>query len=445
MRQILTRRVATYTAALLGIGVYFAAAVSAAARKSGTFDEYVHVTAGYAYWKLNDYRLNPEAGNWPQRLEALPAVLSGASFPPVDQPAWAASDMWTLSDQMFFQYNDAESLLRPARMVVTVVASLLGLLVFLWARKLFGVAGAYVSLLLFVFDPAMLAHGGLATSDLVAAAFFTAATWALWTVLHRVTPGTILVGGVTLSGVFLSKLSAPAVAVTAIGMLAVRLWVGRPLEIRLGRSEHTIRSRGRQAAVLTAVALAHMVMVVAVIWASYGFRYSAMGSHSTPADQFIDPWSDVLEEQSVVSQVVSWGRSTRILPEAYLYAIASVSAYSRHRVAFMNGRVTTEGGWRSFFPYAALVKTTIPELLVLLIGLGTLAWDALSKRPGSGAAANGLYELVPIGLLIVVYGAFAVWSPLNIGHRHLLPIIPAAIVLAGASGRILQRRVEHAG
>ena len=49
-------------------------AVSAAAGKSMTFDELAHLTGGYSYWMLDDYRLHPENGNLPQRLGALPAI-----------------------------------------------------------------------------------------------------------------------------------------------------------------------------------------------------------------------------------------------------------------------------------------------------------------------------------------------------------------------------------
>ena len=35
-------------------------------------DEPTHLTAGYSYWLKNDYRLDPENGNWPARWAALP-------------------------------------------------------------------------------------------------------------------------------------------------------------------------------------------------------------------------------------------------------------------------------------------------------------------------------------------------------------------------------------
>ena len=108
---------------------YFVMAIHGTAHKSGTFDEFPHVTAGYSYWAFNDYRLQPENGNWPQRLVALPLVLSGAAFPSLDQSAWRKSDMWRLSDQFFFRGSDADGMLRSARMMAALVGALLGVLV----------------------------------------------------------------------------------------------------------------------------------------------------------------------------------------------------------------------------------------------------------------------------------------------------------------------------
>jgi hypothetical protein len=52
---------------------------------------------------------------------------------------------------------------------------------------------------------------------------------------------------------------------------------------------------------------------------------------------------------------------------------------------------------------------------------------------------KGLYDLTPVLALIGVYWAFALSTTLNIGHRHLLPVIPATIVLLGAAGEPITR------
>ena len=112
-------------AALLAL--YYVMAVSAASRKSMTFDEMAHLTGGYTYWAFNDYRLHPENGNWPQRLAALPAILGGASFPRLDQPAWASSNVYVIGDQFLYASgNDAGTILTHSREVMALVGVALG-------------------------------------------------------------------------------------------------------------------------------------------------------------------------------------------------------------------------------------------------------------------------------------------------------------------------------
>jgi hypothetical protein len=62
--------------------LHFAMAVGSKLHESTTSDEIVHLTGGYSYWKFDDYRLQPENGNLPQRWVALPGWIAGAEVPP---------------------------------------------------------------------------------------------------------------------------------------------------------------------------------------------------------------------------------------------------------------------------------------------------------------------------------------------------------------------------
>src|SRR4051812_17845110 len=131
--------------------LYFVMAITGVAHKSPTFDEPAHIVGGYTYWTQNDYRLQPDNGNWPQRLVALPLVLGNYRFPTLDQPAWTKSAVSTLADQFIFgSGNDAAALLRSSRMMVALVGALLALVVYFWSFQLFGREGAWVSLIVFV-------------------------------------------------------------------------------------------------------------------------------------------------------------------------------------------------------------------------------------------------------------------------------------------------------
>src|SRR4030095_6142341 len=118
------------------------------------------------------------------------AILGGASFPWLDQPAWTGSNVYVLGDKfLYFSGSDADTLVGRGRAVMALVAVALGALVYAWAGRLVSPAGAWVSLVLFVFSPTLLAHGPLVTSDVTAALFFTAATGALWAVVQQGKPG----------------------------------------------------------------------------------------------------------------------------------------------------------------------------------------------------------------------------------------------------------------
>ena len=192
---------------------------------------------------------------------------------------------------MYGSGNDADVLLLRARTMTALLGTALGLLVFLWARRLFGPLGGILSLTVYAFSPAALTHGFLATTDMASAVGFTAAVGALWMLLHRVSALSFLACWSAMSGLFLSKFSAPAIVPMGLLMLAVRLFSGVPLTVGRG-SGREIRGRARILAVFAGV-LPLLVMGVALsIWASYGFRYAMINPE---LDQFdtSPPWKDV--------------------------------------------------------------------------------------------------------------------------------------------------------
>jgi hypothetical protein len=403
-----------------------------------TFDEMAHLTAGYTYWTFNDYRLHPENGNLPQRLGALPAVLGGARFPQLDQPAWTSSNVYTIGDQFLYSSgNDADTLLRRSRAMMALLGVALGALIYAWTRRLVSPAGAWVSLLLFVFSPTFLAHGPLVTSDMAAALFFSAAVGAIWIALHRMTPATVLGAAVLLAGAFLSKLSAPVLIVAAVLMTIVRLIDGRPLAIGFRGRFVEYAGRSRQLAVLVGAAVVVGLVTWTLLWASFGFRYSAFAAARTGKDAFL---GQISEQPGATGSLLSTARRLRLLPEAYLYGSALTVQFASRRAAFLNGEFSTTGWWW-YFPYAFVVKTTIPAMIVGLLGLAALVRRWRTLEPGQTSterAKASLYVGTPLLALVGVYGIFALSSNLNIGHRHLLPIYPALIILAGGAGFWLQ-------
>jgi dolichyl-phosphate-mannose-protein mannosyltransferase len=97
---------------------------------------------------------------------------------------------------------------------------------------------------------------------------------------------------------------------------------------------------------------------------------------------------------------------------------------------YLLGRGSTNG-FLAYFPVTFAAKTPLP-LLALVVVAGSLA-IARAKR--------GADREIALLLPVVVYGAAAIASRFDIGHRHLLPIYPFLFVFAAklVEGNALER------
>ncbi len=428
-------------------------AASVSREHSTTADEIFHVTAGYSYWKLGDFRLQPENGNLPQRLAGLPLLWQDVHFPRLEQPAWRTADVAVIGHQFFYESgNDLPRMLAAARAMIALLGIACGALVFLWSRSLFGTTGALVSTGLFAFCPNLLAHAGLATSDMAATLGFLLAVWAGWRLLHRVTVGRVLALGAAAALLALSKFSAPLLVPMLALMAAARAWRGSALPVRLGGFVTRVRG-GRAAATLTGALVAAALVSGLLVWAAFDFRYTAVRGEGslnrtwadvTMSDPALAVAAPTADHQPAVATPLRPGaiqavvrplRALHALPEGWLYGLAHVDRYSRWRPAFFMGEYRTTG-WISFFPVAFLLKTPLPALALL-----ALAGLCLATRPGSPGRCGRLrYRLVPLVVLGAVYGGYALTIHLNIGHRHILPLYPVLYIGAGAVALGFRRR-----
>lgn len=411
-------------------------AISAATGKSMTADEIAHLTAGHVYNSLGDYRLQPENGNLTQRWVGLPLTLVGAPLPSTASTIWQRSDVWNYGHAFFYEQTaPTGTWLIAGRAMVAFVSAATGLLVFFWSRALFGWRGAFLSLGLFAFCPAFLAHGALATSDVVMTFFFLASVGAWWRHLEQPGAGRATLSAVVFGLACVAKFSAvlliPMFALSAFVWLAgrVRTEGWRPPLVRLGRS--------------TAL---HVVVAWATIWLFYGFRFSAFAPGlANGAGFYRGGWNWILADLGWPRPVIVALRDWHVLPEAFLYGFTFVVQFAKERGAFLNGDYSLHG-WPQFFPYAFLVKTTIPLLVLLLVGAvaaGRNGWRRWQTE-GVGKLLAWLRPFAPLAVLFVVYWITSITSHLNIGHRHILPTYPVLFIAAGALGTWLDWRRPRA-
>jgi hypothetical protein len=395
--------------------------------KSTTADELAHVTGGYAFDHWNDYRLHPENGNLPQRWQALPAALARTDFPPMTTIAWRKSVVWLIGYDFFYRSaNNPDWLLFSARAMNSLFGAAAALLVFAWSYRLWGAPGAWVSLVWCILCPTMLAHSGLATSDMCMAFFLLAAPTAYWCHLHDGRRRFWLLSAVILGLAAVAKFTAVLLLPVFIVLALVRIFRREPLTLA-GRSFDSVPAKAGAIAVSTA---AQGLVAVAIIWAFFGFRFG-MFNPALPGGEPNLSWNMILSFGGWKAWLIGFCRHWQLLPEGWLYGLGFVLLHAQARGAFLDGDYSIFG-WVEFFPKAFLYKT--PPALILGVIAGILLLGLHLRTLPRARIIQLFHRVAPLSVLFGIYWRFSLTSHLNIGHRHILPTYPVLYVFCGLLG-----------
>lgn len=442
------RRLTQAGIALLLLGLHTWLAVSGSRLVGLTHDEPAHIVAGLYYNLTGDFRFQPENGNLPQRLQALPWIVDGTPLPEIRGPHWETADVWTLGERMIESVGErAEFLIFTSRLVTALASAALILVLYRWTRRSLGRWPALLTLALMVTCPNLLAHAGLATSDTFGTLGLWWATLAWWGLCHRITLGRIVGFGLAAGFLALSKFNCVLLPPIGLLILAARLCRPARLPWYFGQFSGRLSGGLRAPALLGAGAFA-AAFTAGVIWAGYGFRYDASDNDSarfskswetvlmdTPQriglPQLGDPPDQSLREISAgpLQHCLAFSRKHRLLPEAWIYGLAFVVHHSHYRLAYLAGEYRSDG-WLLYFPLALALKTTPAGLIILSVSIVTLAFVRPRRR---------LLRLAPAFAITLVGVTLAITSNINIGLRHILPVIVALWVLPASAASLCKK------
>ncbi|MBN1584487.1 MAG: glycosyltransferase family 39 protein, partial [Anaerolineae bacterium] len=192
----MNRRTESWIAASLLLTL-FTTQVMSARLKSPTYDEQAYITAGYAFVRLRDLHILVGEPILLGALEALPLLALPDLYLPVDHPSWAGTNFHPIAEQFLWYANDnTDQILFLSRLPTMLLTLLLAAFIYRWARDAFGPWAGMLSLILCAFDPNLIAHGRLATTDLGSTTFIFIATYWLWRLLRKPTWTTCIASGV---------------------------------------------------------------------------------------------------------------------------------------------------------------------------------------------------------------------------------------------------------
>jgi hypothetical protein len=383
-------------------------------RESLTFDEDNHMFAGYMMWKTGDYGLNPEHPPLVKLLAAVPILRERLWIPPLQGRYFKEESYLDGRDWLARNDGASQRMVFRMRLVVGLLAWGLALRAFFAAREWFGSGAALIALTLLVFDPDVMAHSALVTTDIGVSLFFLATIYAFYRYVTRPSVVRLLVAGVITGLLAATKHSG-------ILLLPMLLPV---LLYEAARAERGMRLRQ---AVRLCGALAGMVVIATVVlWAFYGFRYAAR-----PAGLTLNPtFAQYTERLSPFDTHVLRGVAhIHLLPESYLMGLADVKHMAESYPAYIFGKVHAHGVWY-YFPAVILIKSTLGLLALCALAL----WAALSGWMGK--AREVVWLLTPGAVYLLI----AMSSGIDIGARHILPLYAMACIFAGAGAAALASR-----
>lgn len=295
-----------------------------------------------------------------------------------------------------------------ARAGVLPFLALLIVLTWVFTRRAYGEAAAWIATLVVASVPAIIGHGGLATTDVPFAACFLLALLTLLRWVEAPSHGRAIAAGLALGLAAATKLSS--VALPLIAVLAV---VARRL---LGARPGTARRIAVHAPIIAGAALL-------VVWGAYRFAIDQ------PAALWQSAWLDDSINACFPSdrgrRAAYWLAAHQLpAPALFLGALGLCAQEAPGRtVSFLLGQLSDDG-FPAFFPVALAVKLPLPMSVLAIVGFIAVMRQSDTPDTRMRALAPIMAALATVAVLIP--------SRTNIGVRHVLHVVPLIAALAGA-------------
>jgi Dolichyl-phosphate-mannose-protein mannosyltransferase len=387
-----------------------------------TNDEGFHTYAGYRYWQCADFGVNPEHPPLAKMVAGL--VLQIAKIPAPSGPCpvvstakgsgYADSAEWLYSSTGPSTAAKIDRVIPLARRGMATFALLLAVTAFFFTRRMFGDLSALVGLALIAFEPTLVAHGSLVTTDMALSATSLLAVASFFLFHRRRTLQMLLLAGFC-CGLALSVKHSGVLIIPTLLLLA---FAELAFDWNRGEQSRTSKVLKEAAAVLFILFLGFVVL-----WATYHFRYAARPDGAQMAMSLSDFMADTQakENHSVILKTIPFLAHHHLLPEAYLYGFVDVLSISDPgQSAFLFGHLYPHGV-PQYFPCVILIKTTLGMITLALLSLLASRKYSFDIRP--------FYFLAPS----LVWLLAGIVSTLNIGYRHILPVIAPACCLIGVA------------
>jgi len=372
---------------------------------NNTVDEPYHIASAVVMYDVGKHASGVEQPPLTRIVAGLPLYLRGVRLPrgELTTAVVPMRDTYFQGTQILFHsklsYWQVLITARLSMLIFPLTALLYLYLLAAWIGNEFIAA---LSVVFFSLDPALLGHSTWVCTDVAACAGFLAATYhgLRWVVLRG--RGRAVATGIAIGVAIAAKFSCMFV-IPAIGLLMIV----RPLPVFTSDVANKLRTYFRRWPSIGQMAIVAVVAFV-TLWGAYFFNVDRM-NNQTIFDTNRAEWL------RIPARILN---ARMPMPSFALGMMRLIAHNKGGSLNYLNGRFNNFGWWY-YFPEAIAVK----EPLALLAGL--VASGLLFLLPGKRALWRTAAILIPPAVFL----AAAMKGNLDIGIRHVLPVLPFLYLL----------------
>ncbi|MFC2092138.1 glycosyltransferase family 39 protein [Elusimicrobiota bacterium] len=374
--------------------------ISSYIKKSPTYDEVQHLSAGYALLKTGEFDIGIGHPHLFRYIIGLPVLFMDPAYPEAhplfqrklsnDPRKWSMMQDYSFAEEFFYNSgNNPDRLFFWGRFFSVLIGVCLAIVIYLFSSDLFGSSAGIFSLFLYCFSPTIIAHSRLAVNDVAGAAAIIFALFMTHCYMKKNSIKNFLMLIFATSIALLTKYNA----VILIPFTLVIM----------------ILTDGKKSLIKYLFFLGAVIFIIDLTYAFSGVFHVKELNYEVFCE---------LIPFNIFDKPLYLFYKYLPLPDAYLKSFVRLLMHNiRGHSTFLAGRYSTQGWWY-YFPLAFLFKT--PVLTLLLFALWIMNMLMVRK------ASRG--ELLLISFF-VIYWIMSIRSTINIGHRHILPVYPVLFIL----------------
>ncbi len=406
---------------------------------SPCYDEVEHITAGYYYVRAQNYWMNVYHPPLVKDIAGLAVLAFVNPNPFFDSPQWQYRQKEKLFLKFFWGSKNPQNMLRVARIPLQICAILFLFYYFRRLRLEFGYCAAIIGILMMAASPTFLAHARFVTTDAPATISFFISIVMFFDYLRDQSRRKLVRLSIVTGLALLVKHSL--IVLIPYYVLIVLLWIVAGLIQRGHFLPGVLRKVIRHGCLFTGIALVMLWsfyfvnMLNVVPWAQK--LYNEIQFYMIDDDPRV--WVIKRTQKVPILRQFSWYFTGLVGQTMHIETGHAGAGYLRGKLY--------RGGNPWFYPTLLVTKEPLGFLLLTLFAAALLLNSLLQflrlhilRKPETEPFAVALgsairKNIVTLGsiIFVILYLWIAVSAKLNLGIRHILPIMPFLYLITAAA------------